>query len=309
MSELHGTGGFWNRVRDFFRMTLDADTAPESQSPPPSRIDPLSQLLAPLDQLRHGAIVKVDEKSEPSRADSIEDPSRPVRAIMRAEILELHRKLGTGFTVQQLEETSAALKAHCQAFRAPRPDELTELAMLAVMARLHREALEWAWTEFERLLETVDLRWPEPEGLSPRADAEQVERHRQLHRKGLREAFVGGSFARLADLLLGEVPAWGGLYPTPHGSVWQETVYEAVAAALACRRLARLESLAEREHALLERLMAEALSEPMARVREALSKGVRSASEARRLSDEAVLICQRIAPAVVWEHLKQLPLD
>lgn len=306
MSELHGSGGFWNRVRSFFQATLGP--SPSAEPPPEtSPTDALSQLLKPLDQLRHDAVEKVEKTGfSASTTSQRNDASQETRDLLKAEILELHQRLGTGFTLEQLEQTAVTLKAHCQAFRAPRPDELTELAMLAVMARLHREALEWAWDEFARLLQQAGLPWPEPEGLTPRADAEQVERHRALHRKGLREAFVSGSFARLAHLLLGHVPAWRGLYPTPHGSVWRETVCEAVAGALACRRLAFLESLAETEHAKLETLMASALSERLKPLQDQLGQGVGSIAEARRLSDEAVSICQRVAPDVVWEHLRHL---
>lgn len=292
---------FWERVRNYFRGSL----GPDASGPDEQR--PMVQLLHPLDLLRHQVLDQAARsREESSRQEQVssQDELRHTQLAMRAEIVALHARLNTGLTDNDLDAISASLKAHCKAFRAPRPDELNELAMLAVMARFHQEALQWAWDDFQRRLHSAGLAWPEPTGQAPHADAEEVQKHRQLHYTQLYQSFVRGPFRRFADLIVGVVPVWGAQYPEPGGAVWEETVYEAVAAALACRRLQTLESLAEREQEALERLVTQALARELAPLQSRLSAGVGSVAEARNLSDQAVAVCQQVAPEVVWQHLQ-----
>lgn len=289
---------FWERVRKYFQQPLGTDPQPEGG---------LVQLLQPLDLLRHQALNEALKDREQSQHQEKVADHRQVletQARMRQEILELHAKLRTGLGEAELESISANLKAHCKAFRAPRPDELNELAMLAVMARFHLEALRWAWEDFQRRLDEAGLSWPDPTGMAPHADPDEVEQHRRLHFKELNEGFLRGPFIRFADLILGAVPVWGKLYPDPQGAVWRETIFEAVAAALACRRLSHLEAVAEREHAFLEECITRALASELGPLQRRLAAGVSSVAEARNLSDQAVAVCQRVAPEVVWNALQ-----
>lgn len=293
---------FWDRVRGFFQGQLGPDPVADEVEK-----GPLVQLLEPLDLLRHQALAQPAPTKDEEKPDQSDDELELLRAkqlAMRAEILELHHRLKTGLEESDLVAMSDTLKAHCKAFRAPRPDELSELSMLAVMARFHAEALEWAWSDFQRRLSAAGVAWPEPTGLTPRADGEQIARHRQLHLKELHDGFSQGPFRRFSDLVLGVVPNWRNTYPDPQGAVWRETVFEAVAAALACRRLSVLEALAAREHEALEKLVAEALVSELAPLQQRLSKGVSSVAEAREISDRAVRVCQRIAPEAVWGYLQ-----
>ena len=292
---------FWDRLLGYFRSQLGPDPKPVVEE------SPLNQLLQPLDQLRHQALDRqIESRHEAVQKEMSEEQQLllDLQAALRGEILELHRQLETGLQEPQLQQMSQELKRHCKDYRATRSDQLNELAMLSVMARFHQEALEWAWDDFQRRLEAVGLNWPEPTGLAPHADASEVEQHRTLHRQKLHSTFLQGGFLRLADLILGIVPAWGTVYPERGGPVWRESVFEAVAGALACRRLSHLEKLAEAAHEKLEALVAQALAERLRPVQEKLAAGVGSVIEARNLSDQAINICQSTAPDVVWNYLK-----
>jgi len=293
---------FWDRIRGLFRRHLGPEPSPSEQ---PS---PLAQLLQPLDFLRHQALVEQVQASQAfDQQASAEEQERisQEQLALRADILEFHARLSTQLGENDLERMAEILRQHCREFRAPRPDELNEIAMLSVMARLHKESLEWAWHEFEKRLEQAGLEWPEPTGLTPHADEAEVAEHRRLHRLQLHQRFVEGPFLRFADLMLGVVPIWRTLYPQRGGAVWRESVYEAVAGALACRRLAQLEALAERDRDELEKRIATGLSEQLGPLRQRLAAGVSSVMEARNLSDQAISICQRSAPDIVWNHLRR----
>lgn len=297
--------GIWSKVRRFFDSALGPEPAAAEQAQEIGRpLDPVESQLGSLDALRRQAITSPQESKRPDEAEKSHDVAER-KAQLKKELAELHLNLKTGLEWPDLEALSRSIKWHCHAFRIPRPDELHELAMLAVMAKLHREALNWGWNELERLLSEAQLAWPEPTGLTPRADAEQVQRHRELHAKELRQSFVSGSFARLADLIIGEVPAWGELTPEPRGAVWTESLYEAVAGALAYRRLREMESLMEREHEPIKALLAQSLSSALQSIQEELAQGVASITQARRLSDLAVTTSQEVAAEVVWTYLRE----
>lgn len=293
---------FWERIRGLFRRHLGPEPSPSEQA------SPLAQLLQPLDLLRHQALVEqVQARQASDQQASAEEQQRleQDQQALRTDILELHALLSTKLDETDLERMGENLKQHCREFRAPRPDELNEIAMLSVMARLHKESLEWAWHDFEKRLERAGLNWPEPTGLAPHADETEVAEHRRLHRRELQRRFVEGPFLRFADLMLGVVPIWRTLYPQRGGAVWRESVYEAVAGALACGRFAQLEALAERDRDELEKRIAAGLSEQLAPLQQRLTAGVNSVMEARNLSDQAISICQRSAPDIVWNHLSR----
>lgn len=295
----------WTRLRGFFDTALGPETEAHLEQARP--MDPLQSLLGPLDTLRRQiAEARQEAVSVALHGGSERDGELAHRkALLKKELLALHLRLGTGLEQPDLESLSRSIKWHCHAFRTPRPDELHELAMLSVMARLHREALEWGWKELLSRVEEAGLSWPEPTGLTPRADAEQVARHRELHAEDLRRSFATGSFARLADLIVGEVPAWGALTPEPHGAVWTESLYEAVAGALAYRRLREMENLMEQEQEPIKALLAETLSSALRSIQEELAQGVGSVTEARRLSDLAVTTSQEVAAEVVHTYLRE----
>ena len=303
MTQTKNHDSFWERVLRLFRSHLGPDSDPHKQP-----VNPLVELLQPLDLLRHQALVEQFQAREASvqqESQDEQDSLRQEQMALRADIMKLHAKLNTGLSESMLEQMGESLREHCRGFRAPRPDELSEISMLSVMARFHKESLEWAWQEFEKRLQNAGLAWPEPTGLAPQADEIEVAEHRRLHRQKLYAAFVGGPFLRFADLIIGVVPVWRTLYPQRGGAVWIESVYEAVAGALACRRLAQLEALAERDREILERLISEVLAGQLAPLQQRLTAGVGSVAEARNLSDQAISLCQQSAPEVVWNHLSR----
>ena len=292
---------FWERVKGFFVEPLGAEQ--ESTEEP----SPLEQVLHPLDVLRHQALQAHEHDAELHERQHTDEEKAELRQKQEAilqDILQLHQKLQTGLSLKELRQMSDALRKHCQTFQGRRSDELNEMAMRAVMSDFHRRALEWGWDDFETRLNSAGLQWPEPTGLSPHAEPEEVERHREYHHQELRKSFVEGSIGRFPDLMVGVVPAWRHLYPTEGGPVWTTSVYEAVAAALACRRLHLLEKIAEQEQDALEKLVATTLARELEPVQEQLRAGVGSIAEAKSLSEKAVGICRRVAPQVVWAHLK-----
>lgn len=293
---------FWEKFQAFLADRLG------TQRTKPTQASPLHHLLDPLEHLRQEAL-KLRETEDQARARGLEE-ERQVAQVhqsqMREDILELHRQLETGFNLDQLEQLALLLKQHCHDFRSQASDQLIQMAMLAVEDRFHREALAWAWEHFEAVRQAHGKAWPVPGGLSPNADAEEVAEHCRLHLKLAREEFLGGTLMVISDLILGVVPAWRSIYPERGGAVWQQTVFEAVAGAMAAARWQKIERLASEHHAALEERIAGALGAELAGIQQRLAQGVSSVAEARSLSDEAIGRCQKVAPQVVWEYLAPL---
>lgn len=296
---------FWERFRAFLDQTFGGGEAPPAGTSQPG---PLKHLLDPIDQLRQQAL-RLREDEDQVRQQSLDLERQTAlehQREMRTDILELHRQLETGFDLDRLEQLSAALKEHCQEFRDQSRDELTEMAMLAVVSHFHQESLLWAWQEFEKRRLAHGVRWPEPLGLAPNADEEEVAEHRRLQLEQARAQFLQGPLVALADLMLGIVPSWRSLYPERGGAVWCHTVFEGVAGALAAARWQAIEKLADQHHQELEERIAAALGPELAGVQERLSRGVSSLAEARSLSEQVVARCQEVAPKAVWAYLEPL---
>lgn len=293
---------FWEKFQAFLAEHLG------TQRSQPNQASPLHHLLDPLEHLRQEAL-RLRETQDQARARGLEEERQESlvhQAFMREDILALHKQLETGFGLDQLEQLSLALKQHCHDFRSQASDQLIQMAMLAVEARFHQEALAWAWDQFEKVRQSHGVEWPVPGGLSPNADAEEVAEHCRLHLKMAHEQFLAGTLMVVSDLILGVVPAWRSLYPERGGAVWQQTVFEAVAGAMAAARWQKIEKLAAEHHAALEERIAGALGAELAGIQQRLARGVSSVAEARSLSDEAIERCQKVAPQVVWEYLAPL---
>ena len=301
------TGGLWKRLTLFFAPRLGRGDNVEGEAASPS---PTASLLNPLDQMRHHALDDLEnQRQDRLRQEALLEERRKAEAHqteMRADIVLLHQQLETGFGEADMRASSESLKNHCQSFQALDRDQLSQMAVWAVMERFNDEALLWAWNELESRLQAHDLSWPPPSGMVPNASPAEKAQHFDLYKEMLRKAFLRGPLLRHADLILGIVPAWRSLYPQKGGAVWTQTVYEGVASALASRRLQAIDQLAEKHHEHLDQAIAQALAPELQSIQERLSSGVSSFVEARNLSDEAVAVCQRIGPKVVWEFLAPL---
>lgn len=265
---------------------------------------PLAQLLTQVEETTREALDSQDEKKAEAEERQKSDQQKLIEhesSLLREDILELHGRLGTQLRETQLEELSAFVRHHWQELGLGRSaDHLAEATLRAVARRLHKESLIWGWDRFCHLFQERKLEWPEPLGISPHASAEEYSQHQDLDRAILRTRFESGEILRMADLVLGVVPVWGAVFPDRGGIVWRHSTFEAVAGALALKRLSQMDRLAHQQRPELERRLTEVLTEPLRQIEEQLRSPFASAEEDQLLAERAREICQVQAAEEVW---------
>jgi hypothetical protein len=291
---------FFQRVLSFF----DQQSKSES-SDKPQASNPVKNLLGPLEEARAKAF-EFDDAAlrDQARQSALEEEKKETllrQAEMQADILNLHQQLKTGFSEQDLKQLIEGLHAHVAFFKDRNTDSLADQGLLAILASIRNEALVFAWNKLEAALQQAGLSWPDPLGLGPSSTAEETKQKRDLQLNQQRKFFLGLPLLRLADLMMGVIPAWRSVYPERNGPVWTETVYQAVAGAWAARRHQEVVAAAEASVEELRTKVSLRLGVELSSIQERLSKGVSSVAEARSLSDQALTVCQKVAPEVLWE--------
>lgn len=297
---------FWNKLREQFDQSAGADAAA------PLEENPLKRILDPLDAARKQALgVNEDEIRDRERAArrqaALEEEQRRIRVFreqMLDDIVDMHKKLGTGMDREQIEQLAADLKASLEQFAHRNTESLADRGLRAVLATIHDDALAHAWVLLEGKLSDAKLPWPPPPGISPTATPEDIERKTELHTAILHDDFLKYDLKILAALIEGSVPAWRAVYPERGGSVWTATVYQSVGGAFAARHYNELLAAAEERLEEIRRTVAEQLEPALAPIQAELKKGVGSLSQALRLSEEANRISERIAVQVFWQVVR-----
>lgn len=102
MTQTKNPDSFWERVLRLFRSHLDP-----ASDPPRQPVNPLVELLQPLDLLRHQALVEQFQAREDSVQQESQDEQESLRQeqlALRADILKLHAQLKTGLSEAMLEQ-------------------------------------------------------------------------------------------------------------------------------------------------------------------------------------------------------------
>lgn len=298
---------FWKKLKEQFD-----ETAGPSPSAANHTANPLLELLEPLEAARKAALgADLDARREAEllarrQAALAEEEARirQHRQEMFDDIVDLHKKLGTGFDRHQLEQMATDLKASLEHFAHRQSDSLADRSLRAILATVEADALGRAWDSLEVKLAEADLAWPAPPGISPNATPEEVERKTQLHTAILHEDFLKYDLKILAALIEGAVPAWRSVYPERNSSVWTATVYQAVGGAYAARNHKELMEVGQAKLEELREKIAERLEPALAPITAELKKGVESLSQALRLSEEANRTGEKVALEVFWDTVR-----
>ncbi len=300
---------FWQNVQEFFGHALGVSRPAGVGQPQPPSQDPLFQLLQEIDvelqqRLNEHSETPEEEKIRQEQLLQLEIEARQ-QELCQA-ILEMHQRFATGLALEELQRLSQMVGGHCKNFRSLHDGQLDHVAMVAVFARFHRESLQRGWNELQSLMEQHQVEWPPPRGLSPNADEQERSSARDFQLKKLEESFLASPLRRTAQLMLGIVPIWKAAYPEAGSSLWHETVLLGLGSALAVRHFEAIEKVASLHDQEIHARLRSFLQDPLEALQQRLRGGVGSISEARKLSDEAVRLCQVQAPEVVWHYLETL---
>jgi hypothetical protein len=298
---------FWTKLREQFDQSASGGEEIKEGS-----ANPLADILEPLEAARKAALnVDEDALKDAVRAErlkeAMEEEQRQIRLHrqqMLDDIVDLHKKLGTGMGPEQLEQLAADLKASLDQFAHRRSDSLADRGLRAILASIHDDALQKGWELLESKLADAKLAWPAPPGISPSATPDEIAHKTKLHTAILHRDFLTYDLKLMAALIEGAVPAWRAVYPERNSSVWTSTCYQAVGGAYAARRHRELLELAEQRIDEIRRRVAERLEPVLAPVQAELKKGVSSLNQALRLSEEANRAGEKIASEVFWEVLQ-----
>jgi hypothetical protein len=106
--------------------------------------------------------------------------------------------------------------------------DLEQQVRAAAINRLVQECAPLAWQTLLTLMARAQVSWPDPTGLSPHAEAQDVQVARQRELAELEETFLASSLERSANRVFGVVENWKAHYPSPESHPWKRMVLQAV---------------------------------------------------------------------------------
>lgn len=222
------------------------------------------------------------------------------RERMRQAILEAHRKLETGLDEAALRELDEGMKAVVPHMEECVGGEIAQRITSYSLNRLFQEVGILSWSQLLQKLERQQLRWPAPAGLSPSATPAEIEQATVRNRLVDGEAFLGKSPEQVRELMQGVVKVWRSAYPLEDSPLWQETLFQGVAAGIRARLFLRAVRATQQDPALVSTIQS-LLERELAATREVLARGLQSSDELNRILAETDRLCRQQVPDLVWK--------
>jgi hypothetical protein len=231
-----------------------------------------------------------------------------IRQTIRKEIGSMHEKLGTGVGAD-LEALSSSLKNLAVEVDAAKDShELIPRARARAVQRLQKEAGELAWKRLEVLRRRENLEWPDPTHHDPWAQPEEIERSRRRHLAEARESFLEQSLSQTSERLLGIVMVWGADYPHRGSPLWEETVFDGVAAGIRGDLVQHWLAVARRDEDDIARLAEASIGKELTKLQQVVKTGVTSIEQANQAASSALRALDEVIPDLVWDHVRsQVP--
>lgn len=223
---------------------------------------------------------------------------------IRADIVAMHERMGTGIDSTQLDEL-LVFCADLEKAAVPGRGSLDLLPRLrwALVDKLRSEAGRLAVDRLAALMRAAELEWPDPTQYHPSATPEDIERSRRRRLAEMREGFVGQSLTTATERMLGIVSTWGSDYPAQGSPLWQESVLEGIAAGIRALLLRDFVTrLRENIDALMKGVEG-SVGKELANLQEALGGGVASTEQAQKALAGSLRVLDEVVPHVAWEQL------
>ncbi|MCP3903113.1 MAG: hypothetical protein GY715_05700 [Planctomycetes bacterium] len=308
MSDEHEPGGFLQGLIGMFGGDDDDEKArePEAETGYAASAETLEELLSKLAEQaaerreaerRRRAVVsgRLSEMDKDDREEIKKERMDEIHALIRADVLATHARLGTGVDDAELARLDEFMHLMCDVMSAPASGGVELQIRASVTRRFFDETGPLAWDRLEELMEHTGIEWPASEG------TDREHKHAEAE-----EMFVHASPVASSDLVAGVVSVWRDHYPQPKTPLWESVCLRAVGSGLRARMLHRgMEHL--RVHGDELRSEGEALlREEITTLRQVLSSGVRSVAEADQVMAGAGGLLEKVLPDLCWERARDV---
>ncbi len=238
-------------------------------------IEETKHLEAALEQLRQRTAT-LRAATSPAQRSTQRSPAEEPQALeavhnqAAAEILALHAHLQTHLTLEELQHGQALMRELDAVVLGASGGDLEQRIRAAVINRLVQECAPLAWQTLLTLMARAQVSWPDPMGLSPHAEAQDVQAARQRELTELEETFLRMVLQAVGSGILGYL----------------------LNVAVTKLREDAPDFTARVEHVLHEEL---------ATMQQAMQAGVHSVTDADALMASVNQLGEEVVPTMAWE--------
>lgn len=243
------------------------------------------------------------EQKKSRRDKSLEQHKIAQEALWKV-ILDLHGRLGTGLDEETLLRLRRLVLGHAFGVEESPDSSIEERIDFFVMRELFQRCATRAWERLELLMQEAQENWPIPPDLDYHRTPESVRELVQRRQQNQREEFLSASLYKQADLVIGEVKAWGPTYPSADTWLWEQTALYSVGAGLHMQLFAASLELWLWRSAGLEEMLRAQIKEELVVVKELLEQGVVTLEDADNVANRGRKVCSHSIPTLVWESLE-----
>jgi hypothetical protein len=218
-----------------------------------------------------------------------------------AEILALHARLQTHLTLEELQHAQALMHELDAIVLGKAGKDLEQQVRAAAINRLVQECAPLAWQTLLTLMARAQVAWPDPAGLSPHAEAQDVQVARQRELADLEETFLASSLERSANRVFGVVENWKAHYPSPESHPWKRMVLQAVGSGILGYLLSVADAKLRGDAPDFTARVEHVLHEELATLQQAVQVGVHSVTDADALMVSVAQLCEEVVPTMAWE--------
>jgi len=156
------------------------------------------------------------------------------------DIVQYHERFDTGITEEDLWTLHDFMKGEAAREQEHSTESpLHEHVEYNSLNFFRQKASEEAWTQMEAYMERFEIEFPVPSSLVDHSDPGRIQKVREERKKMARGEFIVTPSPMLAELILGNIPMWVYSYPAKGTYLWELTVLQGIAAALAAKRFMR----------------------------------------------------------------------
>jgi hypothetical protein len=232
----------------------------------------------------------------------IEERNKAQMALFE-DIIRFHREFGTGLasedllSLHELIQMEAAHEKTCSLEKS-----VHELVECNLLTFLRRKAAEQAWRKLEGYIGQLHMPFPIPPTMLDPAEPVRNEKVREEQKRKAQEDFLTMPAQDLAELILGNVPAWVYYYPQKGTYLWQLTVLQALAAGLAGNLLMKYLSVWEENSSDILNKIQQEFAEKIDDLRRRGQSTI-SLPEVLSISKELERISREQMPEEVWKYI------
>jgi hypothetical protein len=219
------------------------------------------------------------------------------------DIVELHRKFGTGINKKGLWSLHAFMKnAAAHETECSSQDLFHKHIECNVMGFLREKALGLAWERLEDYMDRFGISFPVPESMLDHEDNVRNAEVREERKKTAGAEFRKMPPQQIAEMILGNIPVWVYSYPEKGSYLWLLTALQGVAAGLAARFFLEHLGYWEKNSPQLLKKIAQTFNNKIKMLRERGEKAV-DLSEVFNVSRDLRQMSKEDIPAFIWNEI------